>query len=130
MDARLPASAWAGLLAGGAVGSLARYLLGTLIARGAGGAFPWGTLAVNLAGCFAIGIVAAFGERSGGLTPVVRLSLVVGLLGGFTTFSSFGLETFRMMVDGRWAGAAGYVLASNLLGLAAVWAGYRLFETI
>jgi CrcB protein len=130
MDARIPATAWFGLVAGGAVGSLLRYVIGLAVARGTTSAFPWGTLAVNLAGCFAIGLVAALGERSGGLTPVVRLTLVVGLLGGFTTFSSFGLETFRMLADGRWAGAAGYVMASNLAGLAAVWAGYRLFETI
>lgn len=117
---------WLWLAAGGAAGTLLRYALGGWIGRATGGTFPWGTLAINVAGCLGIGALAGLLDRGGLLSPVLRMTLMVGVLGGFTTFSSYGLETFRLLADAQWAAAAGYVLLSNGLGLAAVWLGHQV----
>ena len=112
------------LAVAGAVGTLLRYGLAAWIGRAAGDGFPWGTCAVNLLGCLAIGALAAWVDRNA-LPPGLRLALTVGLLGGFTTFSAFGLETFRLIEGTRWGLAASYVGVTNIAGLAAVWIGYR-----
>lgn len=112
-------------LAGGA-GTVARGLLTALAGRIFGADFPWGTLAVNLLGALAFGfVVAAFRSR---LVPApgIETVLLVGLLGGFTTFSSYAFQALEMWQAGRPGAAAAYMLVSNLLGLAAVWAGLRL----
>lgn len=109
-------------LAGG-VGALLRYGLSGWVQERAGDAFPWGTLAVNVAGCFAVGVLAtAFAERSA-LSPELRLALLVGLLGGFTTFSAFGLETWRLLEDAQPGRALANALGSVAAGLVAVGAG-------
>lgn len=117
-----------GIALGGAVGSLSRYGLDRLVRRAVGGTpdFPWGTLVVNVLGCFAIGALAGFEIRVAPVPHAVRLALVVGLLGGFTTFSSFGLETMRLLQVGDTGRALGYVAASNLAGVLAVLFGLRL----
>ena len=110
--------------AGGAVGSVLRYLLGQWIGQGHG--FPVATLVVNITGCLAIGL-AAGACRPGGAWPLredLQLALMVGVLGGYTTFSTFGRETLGLIEAGRWGAAAGYVGLSNVLGVAAVWAGW------
>ena len=109
---------------GGAAGSLARWGLGGWIHQATGPAFPWGTLAVNVIGCAAIGALAAWAPRLGVSEPW-RIALQVGVLGGFTTFSSFGLETFRLASNGAPGRAAAYVVATNLACLAAVWLAVR-----
>lgn len=121
---------------GGALGSTARYLLAGWAQQRAAGArgwlalFPAGTLAVNLIGCFAIGFLAAlFQERLAG-DPATRTFALVGVLGGFTTFSTFGLETFALARGGNLALACGNVGASVALGLAGVWAGTALARTL
>ena len=88
--------------------------------------FPWGTLAVNAAGCFALGLVATLADERGLLAPATRLFLVAGVLGGFTTFSTFGLETFRLLQEEQTAAALGNVLGSVVAGLAALAAGVLL----
>lgn len=114
---------------GGGIGAIARYLAGgwvlhqTLQER-----IPYGTLAVNLAGCLAIGLVAGAAERFDVLTPETRLFLITGLLGGFTTFSAFGYETMFLLRRGEPLVAAGYVAASVGLGLFAVWLGLRVIH--
>jgi CrcB protein len=113
------------LAVAGAVGTLLRYALATWIGRATGDGFPWGTCAVNILGCLAIGALAAWADRGGALPPALRIALVVGLLGGFTTFSAFGLETFRLLERAEWGRAMAYVGLTNLAGFAAVWAGYR-----
>lgn len=113
---------------GGATGSVARILLGHWVNAGAAPpAFPRGTFVVNLAGCLAAGLLAGLAERHPGwLGPELRMALFAGLLGGFTTFSAFGLETVQLLRRGEWLLAAGYAGGSVLLGLAAVWLGLRL----
>lgn len=120
---------WILLALAGALGTLARYALGGWIARATGGGFPWETCAVNVAGCFAIGALAALVDR-GHFSLATRVVCMAGFLGGFTTFSSFGLETFRLVADSDWARAVAYVGLTNLGGLAAVWGGYRLLQLL
>jgi CrcB protein len=107
---------------GGAVGSLARYGVGVAAARLLGLGFPWGTLFVNILGGLAMGLLAA---RVGPESENVRLALGVGVLGGFTTFSAFSLETVRLMQHHP-GQAALYVAASVLLSVGACWAGLFL----
>ncbi|MDE7387848.1 MAG: fluoride efflux transporter CrcB [Muribaculaceae bacterium] len=112
--------------AGGAIGCVARYLTSLLIGAHTGGNFPWATLTVNVAGCLIIGLISGTLSRYEGVGEHVRLFLTVGLCGGFTTFSTFANENW-MLLDGRhFIAAAAYCSLSLLLGLAAVYAGYRL----
>jgi CrcB protein len=112
---------------GGFLGSVARYLLSSAVGAGAAArtSFPVGTLAVNVLGCLVIGALAGFGARTGAWTEGARLFLFTGVLGGFTTFSAFGYETFALARDGRWGGAAANVALQVLCGLLAVSVGYR-----
>ena len=112
---------------GGFVGSVARYKLGGwLLHLTTQGRFPYGTFAVNVLGCLVAGVLAGLVERHGLFSAEVRLFLFTGLLGGFTTFSAFGLETTFLLRRGEAWVAAGYVGASVLLGIAACWLGIRL----
>jgi CrcB protein len=111
---------------GGGAGSLARYLAGTAIMNWSGGRFPLGTLLVNVSGSFAIGLLMTLFTERFVPHPNLRLLLVVGFLGGYTTFSSFEWETFRAVRDGAGWAALANVFASVLLGFAAVWAGAML----
>ncbi|UPT61053.1 MAG: fluoride efflux transporter CrcB [Hyphomonadaceae bacterium JAD_PAG50586_4] len=107
---------------GGALGSVARYGVGFAAARWFGLGFPWGTLTVNVIGGLAMGVLAA---RVGPGQEDLRLLLGVGILGGFTTFSAFSLETVRLMEQGP-APAMLYVLASLIVSVGACWLGYSL----
>ena len=124
------AATWLGVALGGALGTLLRFALGGWVQHASGGTFPWGTFTINVVGALAIGSLAAYADRGGALPSAWRIALQIGVLGGFTTFSSFGLETFRLVQDGDWTRAALYVAGTNVLGLAAVFAGYRLIERI
>lgn len=136
---------WVGV--GGMLGAIARYSLATRIQQWAithtaaahtaasgtaatpehTGAvlspWPWGTLAVNLLGCLLIGLLAGLAQRNGWGHPACRLFMLTGVLGGFTTFSAFGLETTALLIQRQWLPALAYTSASLLLGLAAVAAG-------
>lgn len=112
---------------GGALGAVARYGLSTWVQRSTPGSFPAGTLAVNVLGCFALGALAAAIEVRPGLHPELRYLLGVGFLGGLTTFSAFGYETFELLRAGQPGLALGSVAANMLLGLASVAAGRALF---
>ena len=113
--------------AGGFLGAVARYLLGCWILHHSMAAkFPWGTFAVNLLGCLVIGVLSGVAERFDTFGHGARLFLFTGLLGGFTTFSAFGLETIFLMRRGEWFFAALYVGASVVLCLFAVSFGWRL----
>jgi CrcB protein len=113
------------VFAGGGLGACMRWLLAMAINTHASSSFPFGTLAVNLLGCFLIGLLAGLFERANAPTEL-RLFFITGVLGGFTTFSSFGLETVRLMRGGEMMRAMLYVLASNTLGIGLVGAGYAL----
>jgi len=114
---------------GGGFGSACRYLLSTWLTRTAGaGGFPLGTLAVNLIGCLLIGLFAGFATRHAWLNGEARLLLVVGVLGGFTTFSAFGLDSLNLMRRGESLLALGYIGGSVLLGLGAAWLGWWLAD--
>ena len=110
----------------GLAGTLCRYWLSGAVARRYGEAFPAGTLAVNLLGCFAAGLLFQLMQERGAFSETARAAAFVGLLGGFTTFSSYGLQTFELLREGRVGPAALNVVASNLLGVLMVCAGYAL----
>lgn len=114
---------------GGGIGSAARYLLSGAVLRQTTGVFPAGTMAVNLAGCFVIGCLWALAER-GAITTTMRNFLFIGILGGFTTFSSFGLETMNLIRAGEWGSAAVNVLVSNFVGIFLVIAGFILVRAL
>ena len=114
------------LAGAGAVGTLLRAGLTTLAVRLLGPGFPWGTLAVNLLGSFAFGVIFAAVRARGGMSTEAETILLVGLLGGFTTYSSFAFQATEMLEHGRPLAAAAYVLVTNVAGIAAVWAGLRV----
>ena len=112
----------------GLVGTLFRYWVSGFVGRRYGESFPWGTMAVNLVGCFLAGVVFYFAEERSLLSPTARTVIMIGLLGGFTTFSSYGLQTFTLLRDGEFGLATLNVAVSNVLGLLLVWAGYVAFR--
>lgn len=104
---------------GSALGGVCRYLVSLLLNTPKG--FPWGTLGVNVAGALAIGLLSGWlSSRSGDAVAAIRAFAVVGFCGGFTTFSTFSNEAFRMLEGAQWAQLTGYVLVSVFAGLAAV----------
>ena len=112
---------------GGFIGALARYGLSGFVHRQVPFAtFPYGTMAVNLMGCCAIGVIAGLAESRQLFGPEFRTFALIGLLGGFTTFSTFGYETFAMLRDAEYLRVAANVGVHVILGLALVWLGYAL----
>jgi CrcB protein len=110
----------------GLVGTLARYVMSVWIDDRLSQTFPVGTLAVNLLGCFLAGFLFHLTEQKYQLDAVVRTAIFVGFLGGFTTFSSYALQTVNMVRDGSVLLAGANVIISNVAGLLLVWAGYAL----
>lgn len=108
----------------GLLGTLARFWLSGLVARRHGETFPAGTLVVNLLGCFLAGLLFHLMHERYAVGETARAVVFVGFLGGLTTFSAFGLQTFALLREGALGLAALNVVASNLAGLAMVWAGY------
>jgi fluoride exporter len=117
---------------GGAIGTTARYWLSTVVARAFGETFPWGTLIINITGSFVIGFFAALTGPDGRLfaSSTVRQFVMVGICGGYTTFSAFSLQTLNLANDGEWARAGANIGLSVLLCLIAVWAGVVLANLI
>lgn len=114
------------LAVAGAAGTLLRAGCHAVTVRAVGAGFPWSTLFVNVSGSLAFGVIFAW-SRSRGLLPAgLETVLLVGLLGGFTTFSTFAFQTVEMAEAGRPAAAIAYILATNLAALAAIWVGLRL----
>ena len=118
------------ICAAGAVGTGARFLMSTWLARVAGPAFPWGTLAVNLLGSFLLGAIMEIGLATAVLPPTVRSTLATGLLGGFTTYSSFNYETLQYLQSDSWLLASVNVGATVLgclaAGILGIWTGRLL----
>ena len=115
---------WVGL--GGFVGANARYALTRLVAGRFGSDWPYGTFVVNVSGSLLIGVILTLLVERFVADPAWRLLLVVGFLGGYTTFSSYSIEAIALVEQGHWGRAALYVLGSNLLGLAACYWGIAL----
>lgn len=109
---------------GGAAGSGARYLIAVWSLERLGKAFPWGTLAVNVVGCLFLGVLMRIGEKSGPVSPTLLIALTTGVLGGFTTYSSFNFEVFRMVQQGHARTAVAYVLLTLGGGFLASALGY------
>ncbi len=125
-----PLAASAYVAAGGAVGALGRYQLGRAVMHwvGPGSSFPWATLAANMIGCAAMGLLFGWLARHGGANETMRLLLGVGLLGGFTTFSAFSLEMLLLIQRGSAGLAVAYTGLSVLAGLAALYGGLVLMR--
>lgn len=119
-----------GIALGGALGAVCRYLFGNLITRMIGSSLPWGTFIINVVGCFFMGVLMTLIVERQLLPAAWRLFLCVGLLGGFTTFSSFGYEGLTLLLQGNLAVAFGYVGGSIFLGLVAVGVGVLVARAI
>ena len=117
------------LAAGGAIGTLLRYSLSGLTYNFINGIFPWGTLVVNLAGSLAIGLLWGFFEMEN-MSPGLRNFIFAGVLGGFTTFSTFSLESFNLLRDGEIRLAISNIVVSNIVGIALVFAGFFISRYI
>lgn len=126
MSATLSLSAWIAL--GSGIGGLLRFWCSGLIARSVGETFPWGTLAVNVSGSFLIGLFAVVAGPDGRLLvgSTARQCVMVGIFGGFTTFSSFSLQTLALMQGGEWRLAFANIAGSVVLCLLGVWLGHAL----
>ncbi len=115
---------------GGALGSVARFGIGGVVAEKFGQTFPWGTLVVNVTGSFIIGLLGAVAAPEGKMDPQSRVFatqlLMTGVCGGYTTFSSFSLQTLNLIRDREWLYAGSNILFSVVLCMVAVWLGYML----
>jgi len=111
---------------GGAIGAVARYLLSTFVLRVSGTLFPLGTFVVNVIGCLVFGAIAGATSQRVQISPTVRLFLLTGILGGFTTFSSYAFESFALVRDGQFAWATINVVGQVVAGLVGLAAGYGL----
>ncbi len=118
------------VMVGGALGAAGRFWIGEALLRKLGSGIPWGTLAVNLAGSFAAGFVAIWLEGRGGPAVYWRALVLVGLLGGLTTYSALMVETLLMARAQRDAAVLWYMLATLLGGVLLVWAGVRVAEQL
>lgn len=121
----MPFSLYLTVAAGGALGTLARYFISGLVANAFGETFPWGTLIINVTGSFVIGFFGTLTGPDGRyFAPAsTRQFVMVGLCGGYTTFSSFSLQTLNLMNDGEWLYAGGNIVGSVVLCLLFVWLG-------
>ena len=113
--------------AGGFIGALARFAMAGLFQRLFPlSVYPWGTLFVNLLGCLLIGVIAGFAEKGAVFSPEFRTFVLIGLLGGFTTYSTFGYETFVLLRQAEFFHAAANVLVHLVAGVLMVWLGFVL----
>jgi len=111
---------------GGAIGSVARYVLSLLVLRATGSYFPFGTFTVNLIGCLVFGVIAGAADQRLAISSAARVFLLVGVLGGFTTFSSYAFESFALLRDGQLAAASVNILGQVVAGLVGVALGFAL----
>lgn len=116
--------------AGGALGAMARFLMAGWVQKASGGTFPWGTLSVNVAGAFAMGLVVAVALKAASFPADLRVFLTSGVLGGFTTFSAFSVETALMIEKGDFIPASLYIAASVILTVLFLFCGLWLVRSI
>lgn len=110
---------------GGGIGSICRYVMALAIGRWIDASFPWGTFVINVLGSLLIGLFLGMFDKSI-FNDTSKLLLITGFCGGFTTFSAFSSENVNLLLAGQWLTALAYSLLSILLGIAAVWLGYKL----
>ena len=115
---------------GGALGSLARYFVAGAVQSAAWSGFPWGIFVVNISGGFLMGVIVELSALKLSLTPEVRAFLTVGILGGYTTFSTFALDSALLIQRGQWASAAAYMAGSAVLSVVALFTGLWLVRTL
>ena len=118
------------LIVAGALGTLSRYALGGLAQRINGTSFPYGTLVINVLGCFVIGLIMQIALSTDLISPTLRIGLTIGFLGAFTTFSTFSYETVKFLEDGAWAPAALNIASNVGIGLLATLCGMLLGRAI
>lgn len=122
---------WLLVMIGGAIGSLARFGLSSFIVRQVNPVnFPWGTFSVNIVGCALAGVFLVTAEHLPSVSQDARIFIVTGLLGGFTTFSAFGIETLGLIRRGDWLIAASYAGCSVVAGVLAMWLTYIFLKTV
>ena len=115
---------------GGALGSLARYFVAGAVQSAAWSGFPWGIFVVNISGGFIMGVIVELGALKFHLVPEVRAFLTVGILGGYTTFSTFSLDSVLLIQRGAWGAAAAYMVGSTVLSVLALFAGLWLVRAV
>jgi len=115
---------------GGFIGSISRYYSQQIISKSFPSALPYGTLIVNIVGCFLIGIIYALSEKGNILTPEWRIFLATGFCGGFTTFSTFSYESINLINDGEWFNVSLYVAVSVIIGFLSTYLGISLIKSI
>ena len=111
---------------GSALGGVARYLLSKIITDHSAGVFPWGTLVVNILGCFVIGVIYGLADKGININDNTKLFLTVGFCGGFTTFSTFAHENYLLFQSGNILNVAGYAALSFFLGILMAYAGHAI----
>ena len=124
---------WTMAAVGGAIGSVGRVMMSSLVVRWAGEAFPFGPIVVNVTGALLMGLLAGYGQSEPGkllFSEPARTFLMIGVLGGYTTFSSFSLQTFLLMEQGNLLGAFLNVALSVVLCVAGIWAGFSLIRAV
>lgn len=126
--AGIPVTAW--VAAGGAIGAAARYALAGLVHRFTSAYFPYGTFVVNMTGCLLFGVIFGFTEQRFQISPTLRAFLLIGVLGGFTTFSSYAFESFQLLRDAEYFRASVNVAGQVVLGLVCFWLGYMANRVI
>jgi CrcB protein len=120
------------IMLGGALGTAARFWCSGLVARAFGETFPWGTLIINVVGSFVIGFFATMTGPDGRMFvgTTARQFVMIGICGGYTTFSSFSLQTLNLINDGEWLGAGSNIVLSVVLCLLAVWVGHAIASSM
>jgi fluoride exporter len=121
---------YAALFVAGGIGTLARFTLGMAVSRWLGGNYPWATASVNLLGCLLFGFFWTLAEQRQLIGPETKLVVLVGFMGGFTTFSSYAFETAEMLSYSQWGHALGNIALQNGMGIAAVFAGFILGRNV
>lgn len=114
----------------GAVGAIGRFAVSGWVYRACGESFPFGTLAVNLVGCFLLGLIAHLGQTTDWLTVAYRQGITIGLLGALTTFSTFSYETLMQLQAGQWQAAGVNVVSNVVIGLACAWGGLEVGQVL
>ena len=126
----MPLQMYLAVAGGGAIGTAARFFLSGVIANAFGQTFPWGTLIINVTGSLVMGLIAGYFAFKGGTSQHWRLFLTTGILGGYTTFSTFSLDSALLIERGSYASAALYIAGSAALSIMAVFAGLWAVRTL